>query len=97
MNRSSGIESVSKVTGLVVTPFPQNFGSSSRSSGAGIVDVSSLSSSVGVGSGEGGDPITTVCNFANVDVSVSPSVGVGGSDDAGESTIRGFNSQSDVV
>ena len=68
-----------------------NSGSYSYSSGAGIVDVSSLSL-VGVGSGEAGDSITTVCN---VDVSVS--LGVGGSEEVGECITNGFNSQSDVV
>ena len=71
--------------------YPQNSLSSSRSSDAGIVDVSSLSL-VGFGSGEVGDSITTVCN---VDVSVS--VGVGGSGDVVESITSGFNSQSEVV
>ena len=88
VNRSSGNSSVSEVTGLVVTPYPRNSGSYSRSSWAGIVDVSSMSL-LGAGFGEAGDSITTV--------SVSPSVGVGGSGDVGESTIRGVKPKSDVV
>ena len=90
-NSQSDVVYISTSDGASAGDVVNHSGSYSCSSGAGIVDVSSLSL-VGVGSGEACDSITTVCI---VDVSVS--LGVGGSDEVGECITNGFNSQSDVV